>query len=297
MIRIENLHKYFGSVKVLQGLNLKIEDRRTTTVLGLSGSGKSTILKHIVGLMKPTRGKIYVDDEEITGMNQDNLDRVRLKFGVVFQNAALLQSLTVFENVALPLREHRKYTPSEVQDRVAGKLRLLRLVETDWNKLPAELSGGMRKRVGLARAIIEDPAYILWDEPTTGLDPITNNMVHDMIIEARDELGVTSMVISHDVSGSCRVSDDLAILYKGKILEEGPPDQVMNTSNPIVRQLLSGDVVGPITDDDERYRFQKEPIAAPAEQPAADKDGNGNDNEQPSPSDGNGNGKANREEA
>ena len=171
----------------------------------------------------------------------------------------------------------------------------------------------MRKRVGLARAIIEDPAYILWDEPTTGLDPITNNMVHDMIIEARDRLGVTSMVISHDVPGSCRVSDDLAILYKGKILEEGPPDQVMNSSNAVVRQLLSGDVVGPITDDDERYRFQKDPIAAPAEDKDGSGDGNGTDNgdgngtdngddngnEQPSPSDsnGNGNGKANREEA
>jgi phospholipid/cholesterol/gamma-HCH transport system ATP-binding protein len=254
MIRIVDLYKSFGPLHILRGVNLTIQDGHTTTVLGLSGSGKSTILKHIIGLMRPTSGQIFVKDTEISRLRGADLDTVRRKFGVVFQHAALLQSLTVFENVALPLREHRNYSRSEIEDRVAQKIRTVRLAETDWHKLPSELSGGMRKRVGLARAIVEDPDYILWDEPTTGLDPITNNMVHDMIIESRDELGVTSMVISHDIPGTLRVSDCIAVLYRGQIIEEGSPDQIEHSDNPIVQQLITGAPSGPITEQEAAYR-------------------------------------------
>lgn len=247
MIRIENLHKRFGRLEVLRGVDLVVEDGKTTTVLGLSGSGKSTIIKHIVGLLKPNAGRVWVGEDEVTGMRPRELERVRLRFGMVFQNAALLQSISVFDNVALPLRERRTYKANEIHERVAHKLQLVQLKETDWEKLPAQLSGGMRKRVALARAIIEDPEYILWDEPTTGLDPITNNMVHGMIIDMSRQLGVTSMVISHDIPGTYRVSDTIAVLYRGKILETGTPDQIRNTKNPIVRQLIEGDTEGPIT--------------------------------------------------
>ena len=250
MIRIENLHKRFGPMEVLRGVDLVVEDGKTTTILGLSGSGKSTILKHIIGLLKPDRGHIYVEEEEVTGMSPRQLERVRRKFGVVFQHAALLQSMSVFDNIALPLREHGGYTQKETREKVIQKLELVRLMEKDWNKLPAELSGGMRKRAGVARAIIEDPAYILYDEPTTGLDPIITNMVNDLIIDMREKLGVTSIVISHDVSGACRTSDNLAILYKGRIIETGPPEKIMNSNNPIVRQLIEGNVQGPMTADE-----------------------------------------------
>lgn len=238
MIEIVGLKKAFGSNQVLKGVDLSVPAGTTTVILGGSGSGKSVLMKHMIGLLKPDEGKVLIDGEEITALRGRELDRVRSKFGMVFQMAALFDSMTVLDNVAFPLREHRKdLSEAEVRRIVAEKLKIVGLVGIE-EKYPAELSGGMRKRVGLARAIVLDPKIVLYDEPTTGLDPITTDYVDQMILDAKRELGVTSVVISHDIGSAFKVADTIAFLHHGVIVESGPPAEVRNSNHPHVREFL-----------------------------------------------------------
>jgi phospholipid/cholesterol/gamma-HCH transport system ATP-binding protein len=237
-IDVIDLKKSFGGNHVLRGVNLQVEEGTTTVILGGSGSGKSVLMKHMIGLLHPDSGEVLIEGENICALHGAELDRVRRKFGMVFQMAALFDSMTVLENVAFPLREHRKdLSEDEIRAVVAEKLRLVELSGVE-SKYPAELSGGMRKRVGLARAVVLDPRIVLYDEPTTGLDPITTNSVDEMILDAKRELGVTSVVISHDIGSAFKVADNLAVLYEGQIVAAGPPEVVRQSDHPHVRQFL-----------------------------------------------------------
>ncbi|WP_050727488.1 ABC transporter ATP-binding protein [Vulgatibacter incomptus] len=238
MIEVIDLHKSFAENHVLRGVNLSVEEGTTVVILGSSGSGKSVLMKHIIGLLHPDSGRVLVDGEEISKLSGRDLNRVRRKFGMVFQFSALFDSMTVFENVAFPLREHQhELSESQIREVVDEKLRLVDLDGVD-RKMPAELSGGMRKRVALARAIARDPKIVLYDEPTTGLDPITTESVNEMIENARDRLGVTSLVISHDIPSAFRVADRIAVLHHGKIVEFLPPDELRESEHPHVRTFL-----------------------------------------------------------
>ncbi|WP_224248309.1 ABC transporter ATP-binding protein [Hyalangium gracile] len=239
MIQVVDLHKTFGEHKVLTGINLTIPEGSTCVILGGSGSGKTVLMKHMIGLLKPDQGQVLIDGEDIVPLGDVELERVRRKFGMVFQAAALFDSMNVFENVAFPLREHRKELPEEqVRQIVRSKLDLMGLPVSVESKFPADLSGGMRKRVGLARAVILDPKIVLYDEPTTGLDPITTDYVDEMILEAQAQLKVTSVVISHDIASAFNVGNYIAFLSKGLIIEFGPPEQLRNSENPVVQKFL-----------------------------------------------------------
>jgi phospholipid/cholesterol/gamma-HCH transport system ATP-binding protein len=238
MIQIVDLHKTFGEHKVLTGINLTIPEGSTCVILGGSGSGKTVLMKHMIGLLKPDRGQVIVDGEDIVPLGDDRLEQMRRKFGMVFQAAALFDSMTVYENVAFPLREHRKMPEQEIRKIVRAKLELMGLPRSAEAKFPADLSGGMRKRVGLARAIVLDPKIVLYDEPTTGLDPITTDYVDEMILAAQRELKVTSVVISHDIASAFNVADYIAFLSKGVIVEFGPPEQLRGSENPTVQHFL-----------------------------------------------------------
>lgn len=251
MIKITGLSKRFKSHKVLEGLDLEIQDGETITIIGGSGTGKSVLLKHIVGLMKPDAGRISVDGDEITGMDELELQEVQNKFGFLFQGAALFDSLTVGENVAFALEQMTDATPEEFSRVATEKLGLVGLRNVEDLK-PSELSGGMKKRVGLARAIAMDPKYILYDEPTTGLDPIMSEVITDLIKEIQDKLHPTSVVVTHDMNAAYKVSDRIAMLHQGKIVEIGTPDQIKNTKNPVVKQFITGQVEGPIKTVTER---------------------------------------------
>lgn len=239
MIEIQGLHKSFGEHKVLTGIDLTVPEGSTLVILGGSGSGKTVLMKHMIGLLKPDQGHVVVDGEDIVPMNDEKLEVVRRKFGMVFQAAALFDSMTVFENVSFPLREHRKdLSESQMRDLVHEKLGIVGLKDVD-EKFPADLSGGMRKRVGLARAIVLDPKIVLYDEPTTGLDPITTDYVDEMILEAKKQLGVTSVVISHDIASAFNVADNIAFLYQGVIVDQGPPETLRHSEHPQVKVFLS----------------------------------------------------------
>jgi len=239
MIEVVDLYKSFGTHMVLQGINLVIPEGSTCVILGGSGSGKTVLMKHMIGLLKPDQGKVIVDGVDIVPQSPDELEQTRRKFGMVFQAAALFDSMTVFENVSFPLREHRKnLKEAEVRELVRQKLSIVGLKNVD-EKFPADLSGGMRKRVGLARAIVLDPKIVLYDEPTTGLDPITTDYVDEMILDAKKQLGVTSVVISHDIASAFKVADNIAFLYQGKIVDQGPPEKLRRSENPAVKTFLS----------------------------------------------------------
>ena len=238
MIEIRDVHKSFGDNHVLRGVNLQVPEGATTVIIGASGSGKSVLVKHMIGLLRPDEGQVIVEGEDTTVLSERALERVREKFGMVFQGAALFDSMSVGENVGFPLREHRNLKEREINDIVARKLTLLSLEGAE-GLMPAELSGGMRKRVGLARAIVLDPRIILYDEPTTGLDPITANSVDEMIIEAKEKLGVTSVVITHDIASSFRVGDYVAMIHEGVIVDQGPPEKIRRSSHPYVRKFFS----------------------------------------------------------
>ncbi len=237
MIEIRDLHKSFGDNHVLRGIDLTVEEGKTTVIIGASGSGKSVLMKHMIGLLRPDSGKVVVDGLDTSELGERELAKVRQKFGMVFQNAALFDSMTVGENVAFPLREHRRLPEKEIRRIVEEKLRVVDLEGVE-HLYPAELSGGMRKRVGLARAVVLDPRIVLYDEPTTGLDPITANSVDEMILAAQERLGVTSVVISHDIASSFRVGDHIAMIYKGQIVEQGPPEKLMESDHPYVKKFL-----------------------------------------------------------
>ncbi|HLL06357.1 MAG TPA: ABC transporter ATP-binding protein [Myxococcaceae bacterium] len=239
MIQVVDLHKTFGAQKVLTGINVTIPEGSTCVILGGSGSGKTVLMKHMIGLLKPDSGQVVVDGEDLVPLGDAQLEQVRRKFGMVFQAAALFDSMTVFENVAFPLREHRGNMPEEqLRELVRAKLQLMGMTPSVENKFPADLSGGMRKRVGLARAVVMDPKIVLYDEPTTGLDPITTDYVDEMILAAQRELKVTSVVISHDISSAFNVADYIAFLSKGLIVEFGPPEQLRASEHPAVKLFL-----------------------------------------------------------
>ncbi len=242
MISIRNLHKSFNGKTVLTGATLDIPSGQTQVIIGRSGTGKSVLLKLIIGLLKPEAGEIFVEEEEVTAMNARELFQVRRKFGMLFQGAALFDSMTVEENVALGVRFHRLMHEREIERRVAESLELVDLPNTQKLK-PAELSGGMRKRVGLARALMMNPEFVLYDEPTTGLDPVTADSINDLIINCADKLGVTSIVVTHDMASAFKVGDNIAMLHEGKVIFTGTPEEVRRTNEPRVRQFVEGSLV------------------------------------------------------
>ncbi|HTF99321.1 MAG TPA: ABC transporter ATP-binding protein [Nitrospirota bacterium] len=246
MIEVIGVHKNFGDLPVLRGVNLTVEKGESLTVIGGSGSGKSVLLKHIIGLLHPDKGRVIVDGQELNSLDAQELNELRKKFGMLFQMAALFDSLSVWENVGFSLKQHTRKSDKEIRKIATEKLALVGLRDVE-DKMPAELSGGMKKRVGLARAICMDAAIILYDEPTTGLDPITADAINDLIVDLRKKLGVTSVAITHDMHSAYKISDRLAMLYKGEIIETGTPDAIRNTQNPIVHQFITGSAVGPIT--------------------------------------------------
>ena len=248
LIEIKGLKKVFGTKEVLSNVNLIFPKGSTTVILGLSGGGKSTIIKHIVGLMKPTAGHIYVDGVEVSSCSEEELREVRKNIGYLFQDGAMFDSMNIFDNVAFPLREHRKEMSEEaIHDKVMKMLSMTGLDAERVAKLaPNELSGGMRKRAGLARAIIMEPKIILYDEPTSGLDPITSDLITQLILKLQKELGVTSVLITHDMKESFKAADYLAFLFEGEIIEWANNETFKNTKNPYVRQLLEGSGEGPI---------------------------------------------------
>ena len=245
MIEIRDLSKSFGRQKVLDRLDLTIQTGETMVVIGRSGSGKSVLLKHLIGLLAPEAGSVRIDGVEVTQLAGAALDRLRMKFGMLFQNAALFDSMTAYENVAFPLLEHTTMRPDEIRQRVHQCLQLVGLEHVD-ALYPAQLSGGMRKRAGLARALAMGPEIILYDEPTTGIDPILGDIINDLIIALRDRLKVTSVVVTHDMRSAYKVADRIAMLYNGKIIEVGSTEEIRSSKNPIVQQFIKGEAVGPI---------------------------------------------------
>jgi phospholipid/cholesterol/gamma-HCH transport system ATP-binding protein len=248
MIEITNLHKSFGALTVLRGVNLTVEKGESMTVIGGSGSGKSVLIKHIIGLLFPDKGQVKVAGQVLNDLDDHQLNELRKKFGMLFQMAALFDSLTVWENVGFGLKQHTKMSDKEIRAVATEKLALVGLKNVE-DKMPVDLSGGMKKRVGLARAIAMDAEIILYDEPTTGLDPITADSINDLIVDLKKKLGVTSVAITHDMHSAYKISDRIAMLYKGEIQEIGTPDQIRGTTNPIVKQFITGSAVGPITAD------------------------------------------------
>ncbi|MBN1621062.1 MAG: ABC transporter ATP-binding protein [Endomicrobiales bacterium] len=251
MIKVSEVHKYFGGNHVLQGVNLEIYDAETLTIIGGSGCGKSVLLKNIIGLLKPERGTIFVDDREITSLDEKDLLEVQKRFGYLFQGAALFDSLTVGENVGFGLKNLSTLEQADIRKRVLECLAVVGLKGVE-NLKPPELSGGMKKRVGLARAIAHQPKYIMYDEPTTGLDPIMADVINDLIIHLQKTLGVTSIVVTHDMKSAYKVSNRIAMLYQGKIIGAGKPEDIKNTKDEVIHQFVEGLSHGPITLDLEK---------------------------------------------
>jgi phospholipid/cholesterol/gamma-HCH transport system ATP-binding protein len=245
MIQLRGVSKRLGSKQVLDELDLEIPAGITMVILGRSGTGKSVLLKHIIGLMKPDEGSIEIEGEDIAHMDEAELNRVRKRFGMLFQGAALFDSLTVGENVALPMREHLKLPEAEIRRRVAERLSWVGLQGVEDMK-PASLSGGMKKRVGLARAVAIDPAYILYDEPTTGLDPIMSDVINELIRSIQKRMGVTSVVVTHDLHSAWKVGDRLALLHEGRVQFTGTPAEAQATNDLLVRQFIEGRSDGPV---------------------------------------------------
>jgi phospholipid/cholesterol/gamma-HCH transport system ATP-binding protein len=246
IVRLSGVAKAFERKPVLTGVDLDIARGETLVVIGRSGCGKSVLLKHITGLITPDAGEIFFEEEDITRFSRKKLFQMRMHFGMLFQGGALFDSLTVGENVALPLRRHTTLGEDEIRRRVCGRLELVGLTDV-YDRYPAEMSGGMKKRVGLARAVVMDPAIVLYDEPTTGLDPIMADVINGLIRDLQRELDITSVVVTHDMKSAYRVADRIAMLYEGKIVHSGTPEEVRETANPVLRQFVEGSARGPIT--------------------------------------------------
>jgi phospholipid/cholesterol/gamma-HCH transport system ATP-binding protein len=239
MIEVRNLQKSFGANKVLDGVSFRIENAESVAIIGRSGGGKSVLLKHLVGLMHPDSGEILIDDENIGPLNERQLLRVRRKFGMVFQGAALFDSMTVAQNVAFAFRRHKNLTAGEIAKRVAAALEMVDLPGTE-NRKPAELSGGMRKRVGLARAIIYEPQIVLYDEPTTGLDPIVSDSIDRLMMRVHEHLKVTTVVVTHDMRTARRVGQRVLMLHDKRIYADAAPAEFFPSSDVIIRQFVDG---------------------------------------------------------
>lgn len=245
MIQIVDLHKSFGSKKVLQGVNLTVEKGETMVIIGRSGSGKSVLIKHLIGLVHPEKGKIFVNGTEITCLSEKDVQKVRRRFAILFQGAALFDSLTVAQNVAFGLERYTNHSAAEIQRIVRECLERVGLRGVE-HLMAHELSGGMKKRVGLARAIAYSPDVILYDEPSTGIDPIRADAINDLIIQMKEEMGMTSIVITHDMVSTYKVADRIAMLYNGKIIQVGSPKEIMGSTNQVVQQFIHGRAEGPI---------------------------------------------------
>ena len=245
IISIRDLHKWFGPLEALTGDDLDIGSCESLVILGRSGCGKSVLLKLITGLIEPDHGSILFEGEDITKFNRQKLFDMRKHFGMLFQGAALFDSMTVGENVGLPLVKHGRKTEEEIREIVLEKLRLIGLTDV-YDSYPSQLSGGMKKRVGLARAIVMEPQVILYDEPTTGLDPIMADVINKLIRELQHELDITSVVVTHDINSAYKIGDRMTMLHEGKIIYSGTPEETRETDNEIVRQFIEGRAEGPV---------------------------------------------------
>jgi phospholipid/cholesterol/gamma-HCH transport system ATP-binding protein len=239
LIRLHNIHKAFGSLVVLSGLNLEVREGESLVVIGPSGTGKSVLLKHLVGLLKPDQGEVYFKGQRVDELSEAGWDPIRRNFGFLFQMGALFDSLSVHDNIAFPLREHATYTEARISEIVRDKLAMVGL-ESTRNKMPGDLSGGQKKRVALARAIALDPEVVLYDEPTTGLDPIRADVINELILKLREELKVTSIVVTHDMASAFKVGDRLVMLLDGKVIAEGTPDDIRNSKDDRVQRFVQG---------------------------------------------------------
>ena len=249
MIEIHNLFKTFNKVQVLNGLNLQVRDGETKVVIGRSGAGKSVLLKSIVGILHPDSGSIKIAGTEVMDMTDKEFDTVRRNIGLVFQGGALFDSLNVGENVSFVLDEFSKMPAAEKRERVADALSLVGLNGIE-EMMPSQLSGGMRKRVSLARVLCMKPKIILYDEPTSEVDPVTADAIQNVIMEMRDRLKVTSIVVTHDMNAAYKIADSIAMFYHGQVIADGTPEEIRQSRHPVVRQFINGDAVGPITEDE-----------------------------------------------
>lgn len=239
LVALRDIRKSYGEQEILKGIDLTARRRETVVIIGGSGAGKTTLLRLIVGLERATSGHIFIEGEDVTGLSERDLNRVRMKFGMVYQYAALLDSISVFDNVAFPLVEHTKLSKKEIHERVMSKLEILGLdPKIVAPKFPSELSGGMRKRVGLARALMLEPPILVYDEPTSGLDPLTSRLVDDLIEEMRQRFGVTSIVISHDIASCFRIAHQAVLLIQGRVEAAGPPDALLDGDSAIARDFI-----------------------------------------------------------
>lgn len=247
MIEARGVTKSFNGRTVLDRMDLTVEKGETLVIIGRSGCGKSVFLKHTIGLLHPDKGEVLVDGQSVAGLSTKQVNQLRLRFGMLFQASALFDSMTVGENVGFNLIEHTDLSARSIRERVEESLELVGLKGIQDLK-PSELSGGMKKRVALARAICMRPEILLYDEPTTGLDPITADAINDLIIEMHDGLKVTSIVVTHDMTSAYKIATRIAMMYQGRIIQIGTPDQIRDTADPIVRQFITGSATGPITD-------------------------------------------------
>ncbi|MGN6185045.1 MAG: ABC transporter ATP-binding protein [Thermoanaerobaculia bacterium] len=246
MISLQHLYKSFDGRQVLRDLTIDVDRGESVVIVGGSGTGKSVTLKHIIGLLQPDRGRVFVDGQDMTNMSDLELNQFRRRFGMAFQEGALFDSMSVFENIAFPLRRHTKMTEQQIRDRVQECLEDVHLHGVE-KKRPSELSGGMRRRVGFARAISLKPEILLFDEPTTGLDPVISDVVAELITEMDQKLGTTTVTITHDMKVAFKIADRVAMLYNGSIIEQGTPDEFQRSTNPIVQQFIEGRADGPLT--------------------------------------------------
>ncbi|MFH0985247.1 MAG: ABC transporter ATP-binding protein [Candidatus Omnitrophota bacterium] len=246
MIEIKGIHKWFDDHHVLCGVDLTIKEGETIVIIGRSGCGKSVLLKHIMAILEPDEGDIKIDGRSMFSMEPEEQDQFRLELGMLFQGAALFDSLTVLENVGFSLFEHTTLSEEVITRKVVEKLRMVGLEGIE-ELMPSSLSGGMKKRVGLARAICNEPKIILYDEPTTGLDPINADVINDLILSMQKQLKVTSIVVTHDMTSAYKVADRIAMLYEGKIIGIGTPDEIRNSKDPVIQQFITGSAHGPIT--------------------------------------------------
>lgn len=245
MIKINNLEVSFKEKKILDNISLEIKEKEIYVILGPSGCGKSVLLRNVIGLLKPQKGEIFIDGKNIINSSKKEMDEVRKKCGFLFQHSALFDSLTIEENLEFPLLQHTNYNKDEIKERVNQKLKMVGLNDVN-NKKPSELSGGMQKRAALARSIILEPKYIFYDEPTTGLDPIMSRIIDDLIVDLNNRLGVTSIVVTHDMKTAFKIADKIALLYNGKKVMEGNREEMEKSDNPYLNQFVEGERSGPI---------------------------------------------------